>query len=146
MEEDKILYQLKQNTIYEDLYDEVTTWLVSLGNTSAQKHFAGVYMYNEIGVDYSKEGYCGITVKTPKGYDMLDYAIRVADKFGLNYRKTNTATRDVLIIYIKDRTKAVNMEFRQSDKNFRDNWQKIHKNDRTNFALNRKNRINRIKS
>ena len=107
MEEDKILYQLKQNTIYEDLYDEVTTWLVSLGNTSAQKHFAGVYMYDEIGVDYSKEGYCGITVKTPKGYDMLDYAIRVADKFGLNYRKTNTVTRDVLIIYIKDRTKAV---------------------------------------
>ena len=138
MEEDKILYQLKHSTIYKDLYDEVTTWLVSLGHTPKQKDFAGVYMYNEIGVDYSKEGYCGITVKTPKGYDMLDYAIRVADKFGLNYRKTNTATRDVLIIYIKDRTKAVNMEFRQSDKNFRDNWQKIHKNDRTNFALNRK--------
>lgn len=129
--EDKIVKKVTKD-MYIDLFDEVYTWLTNWGHTTTQSMFRGVYMYlGEIGMDNGRSGYNGISVTVPKGYGMLDYAVRVAKKFDLPYTEHNYKSTESITIYIKENAKAKKIPFMQSDRNFRKEWMKKHKNDRT---------------
>jgi len=140
MEEDKVIYAVKNSGVYEDLFDEVMVWLDSMCDVGTVKaNFRGVYDYlSEISVTYDrydKEGLIGIAVTVPEGFGMLDYAERVAKKFGLEYKvETKTyrkGNEEVLTMYIEENAPCAKIPFMQSDKDFRDEWYKKHNGDRT---------------
>ena len=137
--EDKVIYKVQHNGVYEDLWEEVYIWLDSTPDVGTVKaNFRGVYDYlTEISTaeDRCEEGLYGISVKVPSGFGMLDYAERVAKKFNLPYttetQKGKKGSVEILTMYIKEGAPCVKMPFKESDKKYREEWYKRHNNNRT---------------
>lgn len=142
---DKIYCAVSSNRQYSGLWDEIYTWLCRDGNGSCEKTpegimygkgcFSGVYMINELGVDYSRNGFDGIKVTVRKGRDLLSYAEHVAKLFNIETVKKTYVKDEEIILFLKENAKAVNRPMMECEKKYREDWIELHKRDRTELCL-----------